>query len=208
MPDPRSRDFGAAAAREVVEILRRTLGRAFVLFTSYANLREVQAVVAAELPYPILVQGEAPRSALLREFRVTPNAVLLATSSFWQGVDVVGDALSCVIIDKIPFASPGDPITAARIEAINAAGGSAVRRVPDPAGDPDAAAGARPPDPPPPGSRRARDPRSAAADHGLRTPLSGVAAAGAGHAPASTTSQRFLEAADGAGAPVELDRLV
>ena len=96
-----------------------------MLFTSYANLREVQAVASAELPYPILVQGEAPRSALLREFKVTPNAVLLATSSFWQGVDVVGEALSCVIIDKIPFASPGDPITAARIEAINAEGGSA-----------------------------------------------------------------------------------
>jgi ATP-dependent DNA helicase DinG len=125
MPDPRSREFGTAAAREVVEIVRRTRGRAFVLFTSYANLREVQAVATAELPYPILVQGEAPRSALLREFKVTPNAVLLATASFWQGVDVVGEALSCVIIDKIPFASPGDPITAARIEAINADGGSA-----------------------------------------------------------------------------------
>jgi ATP-dependent DNA helicase DinG len=125
MPDPRSREFGGAAAREVVEILRRTEGRAFVLFTSYANLRDVQAIAAAELPYPLLVQGEAPRSTLLREFRVTPNAVLLATSSFWQGVDVVGEALSCVIIDKIPFASPGDPITAARIEAINADGRSA-----------------------------------------------------------------------------------
>jgi ATP-dependent DNA helicase DinG len=125
MPDPRARGFGAAAAREVVEILKRTQGRAFVLFTSYATLREVQAVAAAELPYPLLVQGAAPRSTLLREFRVTPNAVLLATSSFWQGVDVVGEALSCVIIDKIPFASPGDPITAARIEAINAEGGSA-----------------------------------------------------------------------------------
>jgi len=125
MPDPRSREFAAAAAREVVEIVKRTSGRAFVLFTSYANLREVQAVASAELSYPILVQGEAPRSALLREFKATPNAILLATSSFWQGVDVVGEALSCVIIDKIPFASPGDPITAARIETINAEGGSA-----------------------------------------------------------------------------------
>jgi ATP-dependent DNA helicase DinG len=125
MPDPRSREFAHAAAREVVEILKRTEGRAFVLFTSYANLREVQAVASTELPYPLLVQGEAPRSALLREFKLTPNAVLLATSSFWQGVDVVGDALSCVIIDKIPFASPGDPITAARIEVINAEGRSA-----------------------------------------------------------------------------------
>jgi ATP-dependent DNA helicase DinG len=125
MPDPRARDFGSAAAREVVEILRRTQGRAFVLFTSYANLREVQAIASVELQYPLLVQGEAPRSTLLREFKVTPHAVLLATSSFWQGVDVVGEALSCVVIDKIPFASPGDPITAARIEAINAEGRSA-----------------------------------------------------------------------------------
>jgi ATP-dependent DNA helicase DinG len=125
MPDPRSPQFIHAAAREVVEILRRTNGRAFVLFTSYANLREVRSVVESELEFPILVQGTAPRSALLRDFKVTPNAVLLATSSFWQGVDVVGDALSCVIIDKLPFASPGDPITAARIEAINARGGSA-----------------------------------------------------------------------------------
>jgi ATP-dependent DNA helicase DinG len=125
MPDPRSREFGSAVAREVVEIVKRTRGRAFVLFTSYANLREVQARAAAEIEYPILVQGSAPRSALLRDFKATPNAVLLATSSFWQGVDVMGDALSCVIIDKLPFASPGDPITAARIEAINARGGSA-----------------------------------------------------------------------------------
>ena len=125
MPDPRSRDFGSAVAREVVEIVRRSRGRAFVLFTSYANLREVQARAASDIEYPILVQGSAPRSALLREFKATPNAVLLATSSFWQGVDVVGEALSCVIIDKLPFASPGDPITAARIEAINARGGSA-----------------------------------------------------------------------------------
>ncbi|HXG56752.1 MAG TPA: ATP-dependent DNA helicase [Vicinamibacterales bacterium] len=125
MPDPRSREFGQAAAREVVEIVRRSRGRAFVLFTSYANLREVQAIASSEIDYPIFVQGEAPRSSLLRSFRATPNAVLLATSSFWQGVDVAGEALSCVVIDKIPFASPGDPITAARIEAINAEGGSA-----------------------------------------------------------------------------------
>jgi ATP-dependent DNA helicase DinG len=124
IPDPRRPEFAAAAAREIVAILKLSSGRAFVLFTSYANLREVHRLAATELEYPILVQGSAPRSALLRDFKATPHAVLLATSSFWQGVDVVGDALSCVIIDKLPFASPGDPVTAARVEAIGARGGS------------------------------------------------------------------------------------
>src|SRR3954470_4176824 len=123
MPDPRSREFASAVARQVIEIVKRTSGRAFVLFTSYANLRAVQALAASEIEYPVLVHGTAPRSALLRDFKATPNAVLLATSSFWQGVDVVGEALSCVIIDKLPFASPGDPITSARIDAIRARGG-------------------------------------------------------------------------------------
>jgi ATP-dependent DNA helicase DinG len=125
IPDPRQPAFAAAAAREIVSILKLTAGRAFVLFTSYANLKEVHRLAAAELEYPILVQGTAPRSSLLRDFKATPHAVLLATSSFWQGVDVVGEALSCVIIDKLPFASPGDPITSARVDAIAARGGSA-----------------------------------------------------------------------------------
>ena len=125
IPSPKAPTFSAAAAREVIEILKRTRGRAFVLFTSYAMLRSVQQFVEMSLPFPILVQGTAPRSTLIEQFRSTPNAVLLATSSFWQGVDVVGEALSCVIIDKLPFASPGDPITAARIEAIKAGGGDA-----------------------------------------------------------------------------------
>jgi ATP-dependent DNA helicase DinG len=124
MPDPRSPEFGLAAGREVVDILKRTKGRAFVLFTSYSTLREVQAIAEMSLDYPIFVQGTAPRSQLLRQFRDTPHSVLLATSSFWQGVDVVGDALSCVIVDKLPFASPGDPITSARIDAIRARGGN------------------------------------------------------------------------------------
>ncbi|HEX2444619.1 MAG TPA: ATP-dependent DNA helicase [Vicinamibacterales bacterium] len=123
MPDPRSPAFSEAAGREILEILRRTRGRAFALFTSYATLRQVQRLLERSLEYPLLVQGTAPRSALLNAFRTTPNAVLLATSSFWQGVDVVGEALSCVIIDKLPFASPGDPIMAARVEAIRASGG-------------------------------------------------------------------------------------
>jgi ATP-dependent DNA helicase DinG len=125
MPDPRSPQFADAAAREIVEILERTEGRAFVLFTSYAVLRAVRDIAVRELRFPVLVQGTAPRSVLLRDFKATPHAVLLATSSFWQGVDVAGDALSCVIVDKLPFASPGDPIVAARIEAITARGGSA-----------------------------------------------------------------------------------
>ena len=123
MPDPRSENFAVAASREVIEILRRTRGRAFVLFTSYATMRAVQAMAEMALDYPIFAQGAAPRSQLLNQFRGTSNAVLFATSSFWQGVDVVGDALSCVIVDKLPFASPGDPITAARIEQIRARGG-------------------------------------------------------------------------------------
>jgi ATP-dependent DNA helicase DinG len=128
MPDPRDRSFNQRAADEVIEITRRSEGRAFVLFTSYASLRAVETRLAEAVPYPLLVQGTAPRGVLLERFKSTPNAILLATSSFWQGVDVVGDALSCVIIDKLPFASPGDPITAARIEAINARGGDAFQQ--------------------------------------------------------------------------------
>ena len=124
MPSPKAPEFSAWAGREVIQLLRRSRGRAFVLFTSYAMLRAVQQFVES-LPYPILVQGTAPRSILIEQFRATPNAVLLATASFWQGVDVVGDALSCVIVDKLPFASPGDPVTAARIEAVKARGGDA-----------------------------------------------------------------------------------
>ena len=123
MPDPRDGQFSVAAGREVIEILKRTRGRAFVLFTSYATMREVQAIAEMALDYPIFAQGSAPRSQLLQQFRETPHSVLFATASFWQGVDVVGDALSCVIIDKLPFTSPGDPITAARIDAIRARGG-------------------------------------------------------------------------------------
>ena len=122
MPPPKSPAFAEAAAREVIELIRRSRGRAFVLFTSYAVLRTVQQFVEMAVEYPILVQGSAPRSVLIDQFRSTPNSVLLATSSFWQGVDVVGDALSCVIVDKLPFVSPGDPVVSARIDALTAEG--------------------------------------------------------------------------------------
>lgn len=123
MPDPRSPDFNVAAVGVIAELLNRSQGRAFVLFTSYAAMRDVHDQVSERVDWPLLLQGTAPRSSLLRDFRNTPNAVLFATASFWQGVDVSGDALSCVIIDRLPFASPGDPLVAARIAAIAAAGG-------------------------------------------------------------------------------------
>ena len=125
MPPPKAPAFAEAVARESIEILKRSRGRAFVLFTSYAVMRTVQPFLEMALPYPILVQGTAPRSTLVDAFRTMPNAVLLGTSSFWQGVDVVGDQLSCVIVDKLPFASPGDPVTAARIDALREEGGDA-----------------------------------------------------------------------------------
>ena len=119
MPDPRTPGFTQAAAVEIIEIIKRTAGRALVLFTSYSNLYGVRDIITeAGLDFPLFVQGSAPRSTLLRDFRQTANAVLLGTSSFWQGVDVVGESLSCVIVDKLPFVSPGDPIAAARMKAL------------------------------------------------------------------------------------------
>ena len=123
MPDPRAAEFPEAAAATIERVLRITRGRAFCLFTSYAQMRALYERLLPVLDYPILLHGTAPRKALLEEFRVTPNAVLFGTASFWQGVDVQGEALSCVIIDRLPFAVPSDPVVQARMKAIEEAGG-------------------------------------------------------------------------------------
>jgi ATP-dependent DNA helicase DinG len=124
MPDPRSPQWAEAAADEIVKILEVTRGRAFVLSTSLSGMRALYERVAPRVDFPCLVQGDASKSYLLEKFRQTPHAVLFATSSFWQGVDVRGEQLSCVIIDKLPFAVPTDPVVAARLRFIEDAGGS------------------------------------------------------------------------------------
>jgi ATP-dependent DNA helicase DinG len=125
LPDARTPQFTALAAERIRKLLEITRGRAFVLFTSYAQMNDIYQRLLGELEFPMLRQGDAPKSALLEEFRLTPNAVLFATSSFWQGVDVQGEQLSCVIIDRLPFAVPSDPVVAARVKAIDTDGGNA-----------------------------------------------------------------------------------
>jgi ATP-dependent DNA helicase DinG len=122
--NPKAADFARRAAPLIEEILDRTAGRAFVLFTSYARMREVYGLLRERLAFPTKVQGDLPRSALLDWFRSTRHAVLFATATFWEGIDVVGDALSCVVIDRLPFPSPSDPLVAARIAALEAQGRS------------------------------------------------------------------------------------
>lgn len=124
LPDPRDQAFTHAAAEEILRLLRATEGRAFVLCTSYQQMRLLHDRVSLAIEYPCLLQGTGPRHALLEEFRTTPNAVLFATSAFWQGVDVPGDQLSCVIIDKLPFTVPSDPVVEARIRMIREQGGN------------------------------------------------------------------------------------
>jgi ATP-dependent DNA helicase DinG len=124
MPDPREPRFVERATAEIVRLLAISRGRAFVLFTSHANMNAVAQRIAGDVEYPVLVQGEAPKPVLLETFRRTPGAVLLATASFWQGVDVAGEQLSCVIVDKLPFASPSDPVVQARIDRLRSRGGN------------------------------------------------------------------------------------
>jgi len=125
LPDPRTPQFASKAAERIRQLLEISHGRAFVLFTSYAQMRDIYQRLLGEVEFPLLLQGDAPKSTLLEEFRLTPNCVLFATSSFWQGVDVQGEQLSCVIIDRLPFAVPSDPVVAARVKAIDADGGNA-----------------------------------------------------------------------------------
>ena len=124
LPDPRDPAFTKLASEEIIRLLELSRGRAFVLFTSYSQMRLIYDRVSLAIEYPTLMQGTGPRNALLEEFKATPNCVLFATSSFWQGVDVQGDQLSCVIIDRLPFAVPSDPVVDARIRGIREAGGN------------------------------------------------------------------------------------
>lgn len=123
MPDPRSPEFTPMAATEIVRILGATRGHAFVLCTSNQSMTALYELVRSRIDYPCLVQGSMSKAGLLERFRSTPNAVLFATQSFWQGVDVRGEQLSCVIIDKLPFAVPSDPLVAARSRFIDENGG-------------------------------------------------------------------------------------
>ena len=124
MPDPRAPDFIRRAVQEIQQLLRFSRGRAFVLCTSYQQMRRLHKEVSFAIEYRCLIQGQGPNAVVLDEFRKTPNCVLFATYSFWQGVDVPGEQLSCVIVDKLPFAVPSDPVVEARINRIRRQGGN------------------------------------------------------------------------------------
>lgn len=124
LPDPRHANFTDQAVEETARLLEISEGRAFVLFTSYQQMRLFHEKLSFRIEFPCLLQGTGPNTALLDEFRATKNCVLFATASFWQGIDVPGDQLSCVIIDRLPFAVPSDPVVDARVRAIRDAGGN------------------------------------------------------------------------------------
>jgi ATP-dependent DNA helicase DinG len=125
LPDVRDVSFPDKAAEEIARLVEITEGRAFCLFTSYSQMNQIFEKVRPRVRFPLLLQGSAPRGALLERFRSTPGAVLFATSSFWQGVDVPGAQLSCVIVDRLPFAVPSDPVVAARVRALQEDGRNA-----------------------------------------------------------------------------------
>ena len=125
MPDVRDPGFSSKAADEIVRLLEHSQGRAFCLFTSHTQMKDLHERVRQRVSFPLLLQGTAPRSALLERFKNTEGAVLFATASFWQGVDVPGEQLSCVIVDRLPFAVPSDPVVAARVEALQDEGRNA-----------------------------------------------------------------------------------
>ncbi|MBX2861294.1 MAG: DEAD/DEAH box helicase [Vampirovibrio sp.] len=122
MPEPNDPAFAIAVAQQVEEILPLTQGRAFVLFTSYSNMQAVSQALIPNLPYPCKVQGDLPRNKLIDWFKTTDQSVLFATATFWEGIDIPGEALSCVIMDKIPFASPEDPVNQATTDYLKAQG--------------------------------------------------------------------------------------
>lgn len=124
MPEPRSPDYLEAVLGIIEPVIEASGGRAFLLFTSHRALRLAAESLEDRMDFPLLVQGSAPKTELLERFRELGNAVLLGTASFWEGVDVRGEALSCVVIDKLPFASPGDPVLQARIDALKKKGGN------------------------------------------------------------------------------------
>jgi len=124
IPDPNQANFVGRAAVEIEKILKHTRGRAFLLFTSIKNMEEAYGLLRERLPYTCFLQGERPKSALIQAFKKDIHSVLFATASFWEGVDVQGEALSCVIVDRLPFSHPNEPIMEARLERIAASGGS------------------------------------------------------------------------------------
>jgi len=118
MPEPSDRGYTEAVVNAAVPVLQASRGRAFMLFTSHQALQNAAGLLPSFVDFPLFVQGSQPKAALLEAFKQAGNGVLLGTASFWEGVDVRGEALSCVIIDKLPFASPSDPVLSARLDAL------------------------------------------------------------------------------------------
>ena len=123
LPEPSDRNYTYSLLEKVLPVINASHGGAFLLFTSYRAMNEAKDFLQDKTDFPIFIQGDLPKHLLLAKFRKAGNAILLGTSSFWEGVDVRGSALSCVVIDKLPFASPGDPVMQARIDVIKQNGG-------------------------------------------------------------------------------------